>query len=233
MGESPRERTSSRVWSVGALVGAVASLLEEGFPASVPVAVDPGAGGESEGEGDDLGQDVQPEVFWVETELVRQARDHLVLDLGAVVLDVSEQGRLGHYQAAGGDEALVPAGVESRDARGQRLVQLAEDDAGQLAAGQHGQVCLPQLGLGLDRRGLLGREEAEEGALGHLGLVGQFLQRGRVEPLVGEQAQRRVGQRAAGPQLLALAQRQGPVEGRLGGHAWHHTRDRNSGAKHT
>src|SRR5882762_8537062 len=87
--------SACRRWAVGrgeAQAGGdgldrVVEVFEERFPASVPVAVDPGAGGESEGEGDDLGQDVQPEVFWVEAELARQARDHLVLNLGAVVLD--------------------------------------------------------------------------------------------------------------------------------------------------
>ena len=43
------------------------------------------------------------------------------------MLDVLEQGRLGRDQAAGGDEALVPAGIEPGRGRGQRLVQLAED----------------------------------------------------------------------------------------------------------
>jgi len=103
-------------------------------------------------------------------------------------------------------------------------LQFAEDGAGQVAVGQRGQVGRPQLRLGFDRRSLLGREEAEKGALGHLGFVGQFLQRGRVEAVFGEHAQRRLGQRAAGPQLLALAQWQGPVAGLLGSHARHPTR---------
>jgi hypothetical protein len=74
------------------------------------------------------------------------------------VLDVGEQGRLARDQPAGSDEALVPAGIEPGRGRGQRPMQLAEDGAGQLAAGQPGQVGRPELGLGLDRRGLLGRE---------------------------------------------------------------------------
>ena len=44
-------------------------------------------------------------------------------------------------------------------------MQLAQDGAGQLAAGQPGQAGRPQLGLGFDRRGLLGRDETEERAL--------------------------------------------------------------------
>ena len=145
------------------------------------------------------------------------------------MLDVGEQGRLGRDQPAGGDEALVPAGIESDRGSGQRPVQLAEDGAGQLAVGQRGQVRRPQLGLGLDRRGLLGREEAEEGALRDLRFRSQVLQRRIAEPVLGEQPQRRVGERATGPQLLPLTQRQGPVCGR-GNHAAHPTKEQDSEA---
>jgi len=179
----------------------------------LPALVDPVAAGDAEGRGGEFGQQVQPQVVGVEPDLARQAGDHLALDPGAVVLDVLEQRRLGDDQAAGGEEALVPAWVEPRHGRGQGVVQLAQDGAGQLTVGERGQVGRPQLGLGLDRRRLLGREEAEERALGDLGLLGQFLQRGLVEAMVSEQAHGGVGQRAAGPQLLPLAQRQGPIGG--------------------
>jgi hypothetical protein len=122
--------------------------------------------------GGEFGQDQQPEILRVQAELARQALGHLPLHPGAVVLHVSEQGRLAHDQPAGGEEPLVPAGIESGRGRGQRLVQFAEDGAGQLTAGQRGQVGRPELGLGLDRRGLLGREEAEERALRDLRLRG-------------------------------------------------------------
>ena len=79
---------------------------------------------------------MQPEVAAVQPELARQAGGDGVLDPGAVVLDVLEQGRLGRDQAAGGDEAIVPVRAEPGDGRGQRQVQLAQDGAGQLAAGQ-------------------------------------------------------------------------------------------------
>lgn len=71
------------------------------------------------------------------------------------MLDYGEQGWLGRDQAAGGEKSLVPAGIEFGSCRGQCLVQLAEDGAGQLAVSKRGQVGRPQLGLGLDRRGLL------------------------------------------------------------------------------
>jgi hypothetical protein len=48
--------------------------------------------------------------------------DHLSLHPGAVVLDVDEQGRLARDQAAGGEEPVVPAGIEPGRGRGQRLV---------------------------------------------------------------------------------------------------------------
>jgi len=99
--------------------------------------------GHAEGRGGQFGQDLQPEVLGVQAELARQALDHLPLHPGAIVLDVGEQGRLGRDKAAGGDEALVPAGTEPGRGRGQRLVQLAEDGAGQLAVGQRGQVGRP------------------------------------------------------------------------------------------
>jgi hypothetical protein len=93
--------------------------LEEGFAASVPAVADPVPAGEAEGGGGEFGQDVQPEIFGVKLKFARQAGGHLVFDPGAVVLDVSEQGRLGCDQAASGDEALVPAGVEPDGRRGQ------------------------------------------------------------------------------------------------------------------
>jgi hypothetical protein len=80
-------------------------------------------------------------------------------------------------------------------------VQL-EDGAGQLTVGQRGQVGRPEFGLGLDRRGLLGREEAEERALRDLRLRGHVLQRGAAEAIRREQPQRRVGARG-GSALLA------------------------------
>jgi hypothetical protein len=109
----------------------------------VPVVLDPVTAGDAEGRGHEFGQQVQPEVFGVEPELVGQAGDHLALDPGPVVLDVLEQGGLGDDQAAGGEETLVPAGVEVRHGRRQRVVQFAEDGAGQLAVGQRGQVGRP------------------------------------------------------------------------------------------
>jgi hypothetical protein len=113
--------------------------FEERFAAPLPAAVDPRAASKAEGGRGEFGQDVQPEVLGVEAEFAREAGDHLVLDPGAVVLDVFEQGvRLGHDQAAGGEEALVPAGGEPGGCPGQRLVQLAEDGAGQLAGGERG-----------------------------------------------------------------------------------------------
>jgi hypothetical protein len=157
------------------------------------------AAGDAEGRGGEFGQQVQPEVVRVEPEFHGQAGNHLALDPGAVVLDVLQQGRLGDDEAAGSEEARVPAWAESRHGRGQGVVQLTEDGAGQLSVGERGQVGRPQLGLGLDRRCLLGREEAEERAPGDLGLLGHFLQRARVEPVLGEQPQCGVGQRAAGP----------------------------------
>jgi hypothetical protein len=63
------------------------------------------------------------------------------------MLDVPEQGRLGDYQSAGGEEALVPAGIEAPDGRGQGVVQLAQNGAGQLAVGERGQVGRPQAGM--------------------------------------------------------------------------------------
>src|SRR5580700_5851535 len=165
---------------------------------------------------------MQPEVIGVEPEFGREAGDYLVLDPGAVVLDVFEQRvRLGDDQAAGGEEALIPAGVEPGDRLGHGLVQLAEDGAGQLALAERREVGGPQLRLGLDRRGLLGREEAEERALGYLGFLGYLVQGGRVEAVLSEQAQGRIGQRAMGLQLLALAQRQRAVDRRGCGHGPH------------
>jgi hypothetical protein len=58
---------------------------------------------------------VQPQVVGVEAELAREAVDRPAGDPGAVVLDVPEQGRLAGDQAAGGEEALVPAGVQACD----------------------------------------------------------------------------------------------------------------------
>lgn len=49
------------------------------------------------------------------------------------MLDVGEQRRLASHQPAGGGKTLVPAGVETGGRLGQRLVQLVEDGAGQLA----------------------------------------------------------------------------------------------------
>jgi hypothetical protein len=60
-----------------------------------------------------FGQDVQPEVLGVQCEFAREAVDHLLLDPGAIVVDVSQQGGLGRYQAAGSQKALVPARIES------------------------------------------------------------------------------------------------------------------------
>jgi hypothetical protein len=99
--------------------------------------------GHAKGGGGQFGQDLQPEVFGVQAELAREAFGRLSFHSAAVVLDVREQGRLGRDQAAGGDEALVPAGIEPGRGRGQRLVQLTEDGAGQLAVGQRGQVGRP------------------------------------------------------------------------------------------
>jgi hypothetical protein len=73
--------------------------------------------GQAERGDRELGQDVQPQVVGVEAELAREAVDRLAGDPGAVVLDVPEQGRLAGDQAAGGEEALVPAGVEACDRR--------------------------------------------------------------------------------------------------------------------
>jgi hypothetical protein len=99
--------------------------------------------GHAKGGRGQFGQDLQPEVLGIQAELAREALGHLPLHPGAVVLDVGEQGRLGRDQAAGGDEPLVPAGIEPGRGRGQRLVQLAQDGAGQLAVGQRGQVGRP------------------------------------------------------------------------------------------
>src|SRR5262249_14273319 len=121
--------------------------LEERLAASVPAVLDPVTAGEAEGGGSEFSQDGEPEGFGVKLEFVRQTGDPLACDPGAVVLDVSEQGRFGRDQAAGGDETFVPAGVEPGGRRGQRLVQLAKDGAGQVAVGERGQVGGPQLGL--------------------------------------------------------------------------------------
>jgi hypothetical protein len=76
----------------------------------------------AKGGRDEFGQDLQPEILLVQAELARQALDHLSHHPGAVVLDVGEQVRLARDQAAGGEEPVVPAGIEPGRGRGQRLV---------------------------------------------------------------------------------------------------------------
>jgi hypothetical protein len=76
----------------------------------------------AKGGGDEFGQDLQPEILRVQAELARQVIDHLSFHPGTVVLDVGEQGRLAHDQPAGGEEPVVPAGIEPGRGRGQGLV---------------------------------------------------------------------------------------------------------------
>ena len=111
------------------LDGLVKAVKEYGA-AALPAVVNPAPARDGEGGGGELGHQVQAQVFGIQSKLVGQAGDHLALDPGAVVLDVSEQRRLGDDQAAGGQEAPVPAGVEARDGRGQRVVQFAQDGTG-------------------------------------------------------------------------------------------------------
>ena len=81
-----------------------------------------------------------------------------------------------------------------------------EDLPGQLTVTEGVQVGRPQFGLGLDGGGFLGRKEPKERALRDVGLVGDLLEGGRVVALLGEQPECRVGQGAASPLFLALAQ---------------------------
>ena len=78
--------------------------------------------GHAERGGGEFGQDQQPEILRVQAELAREALGHLPLHPRAVVLDVGEQGRLARDQPAGGEEPVVPAGIEPGRGRGQRLV---------------------------------------------------------------------------------------------------------------
>jgi uncharacterized membrane protein len=111
------------------LDGLVEAVKQRGA-AAPSAAMDPVAAGDGERRDGQFHHQVQPQVFGVEPELAGQAVDHLALDPVPVVLDVLEQGRRSDYQQAGVDETLVPAGIEARDGRSQRVVQFAEDGAG-------------------------------------------------------------------------------------------------------
>jgi transcriptional regulator with XRE-family HTH domain len=164
----------------------VAESPDQRFAAAAALVTDPVASGNTPGGDGELGQDVEPEVIRVEAELDCEAVGYLPLDGGTVVLGVGQQRGFAGDEVPGGDEALVPAGVESGRGLGQGVVQSGQDGCREGTLGQGGQVGGPQLGLGLDRRRLLGREEAEERALGHLCLVRELVDGGGVVALLGE-----------------------------------------------